>query len=104
MLGRANVLKTTHPDTRLLVLTSHLPRKNSEGDRAMRAVGPWAIFDAIEIFDDPGDALDFGDDIDVVGAAGVERLRRYARQGADEPLPGFWTPSDISERFHRRGA
>ena len=102
MLGRANVLKTTHPDTRLLVLTSHLPRKNSEGDRAMRAVGPWAIFDAIEIFDDPGDGL-FGDE-DVANAAGVERLRRYARLGAPEPLPGFWTPDDIAERFHSRGA
>ena len=103
MLGRANVLKTTHPDTRLLVLTSHLPRKSSEGDRAMRAVGPWAIFDAIEIFDDPGDGL-FADDADVTNAAGVERLRRYARLGAAEPLPGFWTPDDIADRFHSRGA
>ena len=102
MLGRANVLKTTHPDTRLLVLTSHLPRKNSEGDRAMRAVGPWAIFDAIEIFDDPGDGL-FAED-DVTDAAGVERLRRYARLGAAEPLPGFWTAKDIEDRFHSRGA
>ncbi len=103
MLGRANVLKTTHPDTRLLVLTSHLPRKSSEGDRAMRAVGPWAIFDAIEIFDDPGDGL-FADDADVSNAAGVERLRRYARLGAAEPLPGFWTADDIADRFHSRGA
>lgn len=102
MLGRANVLKTTHPDTRLLVLTSHLPRKSSEGDRAMRAVGPWAIFDAIEIFDDPGDGLDLGDTSGT--AAGVHRLRSYAQQGASEPLPGYWTPQDIAERFHSRGA
>ena len=53
MLGRANVLKTTHPDTRLLVLTSHLPRKSSEGDRAMRAVGPWALFDACLLYTSP---------------------------------------------------
>ena len=103
MLGRANVLKTTHPDTRLLVLTSHLPRKNSEGDRAMRAVGPWALFDAIEIFDDPGDGLDFGENSDV-NAAGVARLRSYAQQGATEPLPGYWTEADIAGRFHQRGA
>ncbi len=102
MLGRANVLKTTHPDTRLLVLTSHLPRKSSEGDRAMRAVGPWAIFDAIEIFDDPGDGLDLGDTGGT--AAGVQRLRSYAQVGAAEPLPGFWTPKDIEERFYSRGA
>ncbi len=100
MLGRANVLKTTHPDTRLLVLTSHLPRKNSEGDRAMRAVGPWALFDAIEIFDDPGDGLDLGD----TNAAGVARLRSYAQHGAAEPLPGYWTEADIASRFHQRGA
>ena len=101
MLGRANVLKTTHPDTRLLVLTSHLPRKSSEGDRAMRAVGPWAIFDAIEIFDDPNDELDLGD---TGTAAGVARLRAYAQTGAAEPLAGFWTDKDIAERFHTRGA
>ena len=68
----------------------------------MRAVGPWAIFDAIEIFDDPGDGL-FAED-DVTDAAGVERLRRYARRGAAEPLPGFWTAKDIEDRFHSRGA
>ncbi len=100
MLGRANVLKTTHPDTRLLVLTSHLPRKSSEGDRAMRAVGPWALFDAIEIFDDPGDGLDLGE----TNTAGVARLHSYAQQGAAEPLPGYWSAQDIAERFHSRGA
>ncbi len=102
MLGRANVLKTTHPDTRLLVLTSHLPRPSSEGDRAMRAVGPWALFDAIEIFDDPADdGLDLGP---TGTTAGVQRLRSYASQGATEPLPGFWSDSDIRDRFSARGA
>ena len=101
MLGRANVLKTVKPDTRLLVLTSHLPRKSSEGDRAMRAVGPWAIFDAIEIFDDPGDSLPLED---AGTAAGVQRLRSYAQRGASEPLPGYWTADDIAERFYTRGA
>ncbi len=100
MLGRANVLKTTHPDTRLLVLTSHLPRKNSEGDRAMRAVGPWALFDAIEIFDDPEGGLE----LEQSNTAGVARLRSYAQRGATEPLPGYWTEKDITERFHTRGA
>ena len=100
MLGRANVLKTTHPDTRLLVLTSHLPRKSSEGDRAMRAVGPWALFDAIEIFDDP----DGGLPLDDTNTAGVARLRSYAQNGAAEPLPGYWTEKDIAERYHTRGA
>ena len=86
MLGRANVLKTTHPDTRLLVLTSHLPRPSSEGDRAMRAVGPWALFDAIEIFDDPAD------DLGLAGAgtaAGVQRLRSYASAVPPNHLRAF---------------
>jgi site-specific DNA-methyltransferase (adenine-specific) len=101
MLGRANVLKTTHPDTRLLVLTSHLPRPSSEGDRAMRAVGPWALFDAVEIFDDPSDDLGLA----AAGtAAGVQRLRTYASRGATEPLPGFWSEADIRDRFSARGA
>ena len=69
-------------------------------DSAMRAVGPWALFDAIEIFDDPDDALDLAE----TNTAGVARLHSYARQGAAEPLPGYWTEKDIAERFHARGA
>jgi len=83
-LGRAHVLMANanaatdanHP--RLLVLTSNLPRPNSPGDRALRAVGAWNVFDAIEMFDH----------------AGVARLQSYAA-GATSPLPGFWTAADI---------
>jgi len=99
MLGKAHVLKTAQPDHRLLVLTSHLPRKGSEGDRALRAVGPWSVFDAIEIFDEHVGELD----IDTGDAAGVQRLRSYALSGAEEPLPGFWTEKDIAERFNPTG-
>jgi len=99
MLGRAHVLKTAQPDHRLLVLTSHLPRKGSEGDRALRAVGPWSVFDAIEIFDEHVGELD----IDTGETAGVQRLRSYALNGAEEPLPGFWTEKDITERFNPTG-
>ncbi|MGI9606070.1 MAG: DNA-methyltransferase [Acidimicrobiales bacterium] len=100
MLGRANVLKTARPADRLLVLTSHLPRKSSEGDRALRAVGPWSVFDAIEIFDEPADGLE----LSTGPAPGVQRLRTYARGGAAEPLPGFWTEADIRDRFNPTGA
>ncbi|MCP3975269.1 MAG: site-specific DNA-methyltransferase [bacterium] len=83
-LGRAHVLMANanaasdanHP--RLLVLTSNLPRANSPGDRALRAVGAWNVFDAVEMFDH----------------AGVARLQAYAA-GARSPLPGFWTEPDI---------
>jgi len=83
-LGRAHVLMANanaatdanHP--RLLILTSNLPRPNSPGDRALRAVGAWNVFDAIEVFDD----------------AGVARLQKYAT-GVTAPLAGFWTEADI---------
>ena len=50
-LGRAHVLKALRPDARLLVVTSNLPRPGSDGDRALRAVGPANIWDAVEMFD-----------------------------------------------------
>ena len=99
MLGRAHVLKNYEGDNRLLVLTSHLPRKGSEGDRALRAVGPWSVFDAIEIFDDPVDGLDLA----TGPAPGVQRLRYYGAGGAQEPLPGFWSEDDIEQRYTPTG-
>ena len=36
----------------LVLLTSHLPRRPSEGDTALRAAGPEAFFDAIEMLSD----------------------------------------------------
>jgi len=84
LLGRVHVLKaredmnTRH---RVLVLTSNLPNAGSEGYKALRAVGPNAVFDAIEMFDT---------------SAVHERLVPYA-QGADMPIAGFWTDEDIVE-------
>ena len=87
-LGRAHVLKAganaATPDNNplLLVLTSNLPRPGSHGDRALRAVGPWNVFDAVEMYDPEGGA----------------RLQQYAA-GVSAPLPGFWSDKDIAERF-----
>jgi DNA modification methylase len=78
-LGRAHVLanKGKHP---VVFLTSHLPRRNSEGDKALRAAGLTAFFDAIEM----------------LGETGQERLRLYAAGGRhDEPEPGFWTVEEV---------
>lgn len=77
-LGRASVLKALDARARILILTSHLPRPGSEGDKALRALGPFTIFDAVAMFDE---------------AAG-SRLARYG-QGAVEPLAGFWKPTEI---------
>lgn len=85
-LGRAHVIKSVEPDANLLILTSNLPHKNSPGDRALRSVGPWSVFDAIEMFD----------------PVGLERLAEYAK-GSDV-LPGFWSKTDLDavDEFRRR--
>lgn len=79
-LGRAAALRTTRGSIPLVVLTSHLPRRPSEGDTALRAAGPGTFFDAI----------------DLLSADAVDRLRHYAKGNcATEPRPGFWTLSDL---------
>lgn len=78
-LGRALIL-TAKNHTPLVFLTSHLPRKGSEGDKALRAAGPDAFFDAVEMLSDEGRA----------------RLALYAAGGRhDAPEPGFWTEQEI---------
>ena len=84
LLGRVHVLKAREDaqnPSRVLVLTSNLPNAGSEGDKALRAVGPNGVFDAIEMFDD---------------AAVRSRLAAYAA-GAKQPMLGFWTEADIGE-------
>jgi hypothetical protein len=85
LLGRVHVLKANEDPQnrwRVLVLTSNLPNAGSEGDKALRAVGPYSIFDAIEMFDD---------------GAVSQRLASYAA-GSDMPIAGFWSEDDI-EKF-----
>ncbi len=78
-LGRAHVLRQ-NKYTPLILLTSHLPRPGSEGDRALRSAGPEAIFDAVELLSDAGRA----------------RLSAYARGGATERARGgFWGPKEL---------
>lgn len=91
-LGRAHVIRNqvnTGVDmTPLVFLTSHLPRPGSEGDIAMRAAGPLAFYDAIEMLSD----------------AGFDRLSRYAEGGSyDRPLPGFWSEGEIDRLPRRSG-
>jgi len=84
LLGRVHVLKAREDSknpSRVLVLTSNLPNTGSEGYKALRAVGPHGVFDAIEMFDD---------------AAVQQRIMPYAA-GVDAPIAGFWTDDDIDE-------
>ncbi|MDQ1511149.1 MAG: modification methylase [Actinomycetota bacterium] len=75
-LGRAHVLRTKLNGP-LVFLTSHLPKKGSEGDLALRSAAEQSgFFDAIEMR----------------SADGYERLRKYAAGGHSEvPLAGFLT-------------
>ena len=77
MLGRAHTLRGL--GERVLVLTSDLPKRRTEFDLAIRAAGPQALFDVIDVFDD--DAL--------------ERLAAYA-SGTTEQLPGFWSRAELT--------
>ncbi len=79
LLGRVHVLRSHDPDARVLVLTSNLPRRNSEGDKALRTVGWESVFDAIELYD----------------PAGLGRLERYGA-GETTPQPGFWTARELA--------
>ncbi len=84
-LGRALVLRQElereglDGPPRLLLLTSHLPRPGSEGDKALHAAGPSSFWDAIEMLSDEGRS----------------RLSAYATGTVDRPLPGFWTETEI---------
>ncbi len=81
-LGRAHALRGAGPDgPPLLLLTSHLPRRPSEGDVALRAAGPSAFYDALAMLEDEDRA----------------RLEHYAGSGATAgPLVGFWSAGDLA--------
>lgn len=82
-LGRAFALKSARGDVPLVFLTSHLPKRPSEGDTALRAAGPDAFFDAISMLSEDG----------------FERLRLYAKGGyRNDPQPGFWAAQDLAPR------
>ena len=82
-LGRAHALRGTGIATPLVFLTTNLPKRPSEGDTALRAAGPGAFFDAIEMLSDEGRA----------------RLEDYAAGGyanGGTPRPGFWTARELN--------
>jgi DNA modification methylase len=87
-LGRAHVLQNkvngalkSDDKVPVVFLTSHLPKKGSEGEQAMRAAGPSAFFDAIEM----------------LSPEGQTRLADYASGGhSTRPLAGYWSEKDIS--------
>jgi DNA modification methylase len=80
-LGRASAVRGREPDVPLLLLTTQPPRRPGEGDTALRAAGPTAFFDLVDLLADDG----------------RDRLRRDAGGGATlTALPGFWTPTELA--------
>jgi DNA modification methylase len=79
-LGRASVLHDRTDRSNLILLTSHLPKKGSEGDLALRAAGrSGTVFDVIRMLE-PAD---------------YRRLQAYGR-GRTVPLPGFWSEAELA--------
>jgi DNA modification methylase len=80
-LGRAQLL-ARHGIAPVVLLTSALPARTSDIDRALRAAGPHAFFDAIEMLSPDGEA----------------RLSTYGKGGHDQrPLSGFWRAADLTD-------
>jgi site-specific DNA-methyltransferase (adenine-specific) len=80
-LGRAHVYYVAGDPTviPLLILTSNLPKPGSEGWKALKAVGPTSVFDAVEMLSEEGQ----------------KRLHHYGRIDGSQPVPGFWTEDEI---------
>ncbi len=58
-----------------VALTTNLPKPDSTGHKALKAVGPGCVFDAIEI----------------TSLLGKARLRVYSKGNVERAVPGFWT-------------
>jgi len=81
-LGRLAALRgRLGAEAPLLVLTTELPEPRSESDAVLRAAGPSATIDVIDVLDDDARA----------------RLARYAA-GSTSPVEGFWSVKDLDRR------
>jgi hypothetical protein len=87
-LGRAHALRGRNgagagAHAPLVLLTTRLPKRPGEGDATLRAAGPDAFFDAVDVLTDHGRG----------------RLALYAKGGyTNDPQPGFWSPEDLVRR------
>jgi hypothetical protein len=78
-LGRAAAIGGRVPGVPVVVLTTRLPRRRSEGDLALRAAGPAVIHDVVDLLDPEA----------------LGRLAAYAGRRV-KPLGGYWTDADLS--------
>jgi site-specific DNA-methyltransferase (adenine-specific) len=78
-LGRAAAIGGRVPGVPIVILTTRLPRRRSEGDLALRAAGPAVIHDVVDLLDPEA----------------LGRLAAYAGRRV-KPLAGYWTDDDLS--------
>ena len=78
-LGRAAAIGGRVPGVPIVILTTRLPRRRSEGDLALRAAGPAVIHDVVDLLDPEA----------------LGRLAAYAGRRV-KPLGGYWTDADLS--------
>lgn len=81
-LGRALVLSKTDDPPNLLLLSSHLPKPSSEGDKALRAAGPDHVFDVIQLLSDTD----------------MSRLAQYASGTVMRAQTGFWLDRELDRQ------
>ncbi|MBT8213211.1 MAG: site-specific DNA-methyltransferase [Acidimicrobiia bacterium] len=81
-LGRALVLRETDDPPNLLLLSSHLPKRPSEGDKALRAAGPDNVFDVIQL----------------LSKSDQSRLALYATGGTERAVAGFWSEQELDRQ------
>ena len=80
-VGRAAALCGTADRAPLVVLTSHLPRRSSEADGALRSAPSRSIHDVVQ----------------VGSVEGAQRLAAYGT-GWIWPMAGFWSAKELSAR------
>lgn len=78
-LGRGSVIAGVTGEPPVLLVPA-APAGRSAIDRAIRAVGPSALFDVVE----------------VLSPEGRRRLATYASGAVDAPAAGFWRPEELS--------
>jgi site-specific DNA-methyltransferase (adenine-specific) len=94
-LGKAAVLRHRDVKGRLVLLTTELPEPRSASGAALETA--LSAPDGV-----PGDPLVF-DAIDLLRAEAIDRLRRYASEGAAEPEPLWPTRRRPGQRTRQSG-
>jgi site-specific DNA-methyltransferase (adenine-specific) len=78
-LGRAGALRRRLDGDPLVLLTTQMPRRGTEGEAALRSAGPDLLFDVVDLLD----------------PAARSRLHEMCDGASRTPRVGFWTVEDL---------